>query len=1046
MKKHIIPLSLLLLPLSAAAQDFNVYSRNIGGEEMLELFYNALQDGRRYPTDAEFEAAGYDPVDLAFVRSHVRPRTAMVDHTKDVNPIVGEGRRLWMNIPIGVGKHTGGYPNSRFTDDTFSGWNYTHIFGSWNHDLFHVPAATVDAAHRHGTDIYSGIKFFESWTAGSQASGWVNVISAQDPKGYDGYKYVEPLINCLMYFGQDGINYNWEDSGYSQQTVIKFHQACYKLAKERGFDNFHIGLYTSISALTSQGSTEALLGKDGVKTADAFLNYSGGSFASYGTIAKSVETAEKYFGSAKDCYQGALLSGLGADKNWQALNKTETCKRMQVVLWGEHDQSRIYSWCKGEDAQDFAEMYQKRQEYFFSGGNRNPALRPQPGQACKWRDIVNLLPFEGVAEYIPERATLQQALPFATNFCLGSGERYYYKGKRTHGAWYNMGQQDVVPTYRWLAYEAGTTNAMTTGLPEYTYGDAYIGGTSLRLTATVPQDVVLYRCALTVGAANPKVEVAIKTSPYPSETSPGPSEGGEKAAGISVIVKKQGSDAWLETPLPFSPPSEGSGEGSGEGGQFSPPSEGLGEVWEVWKVVEAPLEGVSEGDVIEYVGLRTSGNVNGLLVGRLALTDDAPTVVPAAVRNIALQVKEETTQSLSVKMCWDIDASSLSSASLTRSTNDLIYNDEAGIDHFEVFLKNGAEGRVREVGRTSTWSAYVGNIATDEDVYVGVRAASVDGKTYSPIVWTAVPLGTDATESRWEHDLDGWPAIRLDLQGESVDGALKGGYVMALEVKGGDEDYSYVNTAGNPYMVDLAAGIDADHADKTNYMLAPDPIRVSQGQTLRCTLQLPQELQQSCARGYADWDGNRQFDATQLKAGSVQLTDEQVWTSGLSNNKKMNTELGATANFQIKVPADAKPGESRLRFVFNNNYYAHPGPTGLHVGGFAIDFPLEISGTNAPRSATPDCRDQGVADEPENMVQEEVVGIATAQAEAASCVVAADGALHFDNVDKAWVYTADGRLLAFLATAPASYELLPGTYVVRMQSGNISRTEKVVVK
>lgn len=1011
--------SLILLPIASIhlqAQNFDVYNNRINGEALLELFYNALQDGRRFPSDAEFEAAGYDLMDLAFVRSHVRPRSAMVDHSKDVNPIVGEGRRLWMNIPIGVGKHTGGYPNSRFTDDCFSGWNYTHIFGSWNHDLFHVPAATVDAAHRHGTDIYSGIKFFESWTAGSQASGWVNVISAQDPKGYEGYKYVEPLINCLMFFGQDGINYNWEDAGYSQPTVIKFHQACYKLAKERGFDNFHIGLYTSISALTSQGSTEALLGKDGVKTADAFLNYSGGSFASYGTIAKSVETAEKYFGSAKDVYQGALLSGLGADKNWQALNRTETCKRMQVVLWGEHDQSRIFSWCKGEDAQDFAEMYQKRQEYFFSGGNRNPALRPAPGQACKWRDIVNLLPFEGVAEYIPERATLQQALPFTTNFCLGSGERYYYNGKRTHGAWYNMGQQDVVPTYRWLAYEAGTTTPMTGGLPEYTYGDAYIGGTSLRLTADVPQDVVLYRCALTVSAANPMVSLALKVPASPEAAE----QGKEAAGGVSVIVKKRGSSEWIETALPAV-------------------------VGHTWTSLSAPLQGIAEGDVIEYVGLRTSAGAKGMLVGQLALTDDAPAVTPAAVRDLNVQVKEETSQSLSVKLRWDVDASAV-----TRPTNDLVYNDEAGIDHFEILMKDGADGRVREVGRTSTWSAYVGNIASGQDTYVGVRAASVDGRSYSPVVWTAVPHDAAAAASRWERDLDGWPAIRLDLEGESVDGALKGGYVTSFSVTGADEDYSYTNAVGNPYMADLAAGTDADHADKTNYMLASDPIRVTQGQTLRCTLQLPSELQQSCARGYADWDGNRQFDATQPKDGGVALTDEQVWTSGLSNNKKMNTELGATANFQIKVPADAKPGESRLRLVFNNNYYAHPGPSGLHVGGFAIDFPLEISGTNAPRAVTPDYRDQGVYDEPIALETADVVGIAAATAEAVSRVVVADGALHFEHVDKAWIYTADGRLVAFIADAASPLcqekKLLPGTYVVRMQQANITRAEKVVVK
>ena len=1010
----LLPLGTCLFPLTAAAQQFNVYFNHINGEKLLDLFYNALQDGRRYPTDAEFDAAGYNLMDLAFVRSHVRPRAEAVDHSKDLNPIVGEGRRLWMNIPIGVGKHTGGYPNSRFTDDCFSGWNYTHIFGSWNHDLFHVPAATVDAGHRNGTDVYSGIKFFESWTAGSQASGWVNVISAQDPKGYEGYKYVEPLINCLMYFGQDGINYNWEDQGYSQPTVIKFHQACYKLAKERGFDNFHIGLYTSISALTSQGSTEALLGKDGVKTADAFLNYSGGSFASYGIIAKSVETAEKYFGSAKDVYQGALLSGLGADKNWQALNKTETCKRMQVVLWGEHDQSRIFSWCKGEDAQDFAEMYQKRQEYFFSGGNRNPALRPTPGQACKWRDIVNLLPFEGVAEYIPERVTLQQTLPFTTNFCLGSGERYYYKGKRTHGSWYNMGQQDVVPTYRWLVYEAGTKNAMTQGLPEYTFGDAYIGGTSVRLTSEKPQDVVLYRCALTVDAANPVVSVAIKR---PANVN---------ADGtLSVIVKKQGSDTWLETSL-----------AAVEG--------------HAWTTQTAPLQGIAEGDVIEYIGLRTKGNAKGMLVGQLSLTDDCAAVVPASVCRLKVQACQATLETYGAKLSWDVAPQT--SVAADRAANDLIYNDEVGIDHFEVFLKDGNE-RVREVARTSTWSAYLGNIATHVDnvgdIFVGVRSASVDGKTYSPVAWTALPGIGVGDSNNWLNDLDGWPAIRLDLEGESVDGALNGAYVQSFQVSGADEDYVYTNAVGNHYMADLAAG-ETVFADETNYMLADEPIRVTQGQTLRCTLQLPEALQQSCARGYADWDGNRQFDVTSFDlskagqggVGGVTLTDEQVWTSGLSNNKKMNTELGATANFQIKVPKDAKPGESRLRLVFNNNYYAHPGPSGLHVGGFAIDFPLVISGTNTPRAVTPDYRDQGEADEPIGLTHEDVVGITLPTAEDVSHAIVEDGTLRLDNVDRAWIYDAEGRFVRLVDTSVVD-NLTPGVYVVRMQRGAITRSVKV---
>ena len=37
-------------------------------------------------------------------------------------------------------------------------------------------------------------------------TSWMNFIS--DRNDDDSFKYLEPMINCLMYFGFDGINYN----------------------------------------------------------------------------------------------------------------------------------------------------------------------------------------------------------------------------------------------------------------------------------------------------------------------------------------------------------------------------------------------------------------------------------------------------------------------------------------------------------------------------------------------------------------------------------------------------------------------------------------------------------------------------------------------------------------------------------------------------------------------------------------------------------------------------------------------------------------------
>ena len=61
------------VPESASTElfDFEPFS----DQKMLDLFYEAEQHGRKYPTKEEFEAAGFHLMDIEFVRSHTRPRS-----------------------------------------------------------------------------------------------------------------------------------------------------------------------------------------------------------------------------------------------------------------------------------------------------------------------------------------------------------------------------------------------------------------------------------------------------------------------------------------------------------------------------------------------------------------------------------------------------------------------------------------------------------------------------------------------------------------------------------------------------------------------------------------------------------------------------------------------------------------------------------------------------------------------------------------------------------------------------------------------------------
>lgn len=843
MKKRFVSLAAMAVcAFSAFAQaSESVYTLNGFGDDILDLFSAALDKGRKYPTPEEFEAAGYDLTEINFVRSHVRPRSILLDHSKDVNQNVQAGRKLWMNVPIGIGKHQGGYPSSNFSDDTFTGWNYTNVFGSWNHPLFHVPGVATDCAHKNGSDIYSGIKFFESWTPGSGAAGWVGKVQTKDASRYGGYKYVEPLINALMFFGQDGINYNFEDTGYQEADVVGFHQAAYRLAKERGFNNFHIGIYTQTAAIVNQNFCKSVLGtKETGKTADAFLNYASSDFSSQINI--SAMNAEKWYGDASDVYQGAWIVGM--DRTWSNLNKDANAKKVGVVLWGEHSQSRLFSYNPGYSPTNFEDNYQKLQERFFSGGNRNPAVRPTPTNAASWND--GLATFQGLAEYIPERTAIQQNLPFTTYFNIGSGERYNYKGNRTHGTWYNLGQQDVVPTYRWLVYDRGGSTPQTSGIPEFTTDDAYIGGSCLRLTNTQAIDLTLYRTKLTISGANPRVTVALK-QPVTGTDAENVNHPAQQA---DVYVRYYAGGKWYESKLDRVSSND----------------------WEEQTVTLSSR--VKQGAEIEYIGLGTTGNTQGLLVGMLSFNDDSQ-VDPAPVRDLVAEVKNPSKTKFSVKMRWDVDATAQ-----TRADYGLVYNDEAGIDHFEVFYKNGVDGRVSEVARTTTWSAFVGNIELPEEglvePYIGVRAASVDGKTYSETIWQAL------TDLNQEAAPTEYPTI-------AADPVAADRYVSQLSTTGATQNIARQAWTSNPA--------------SNGYLLLDKTATVAQGQNITLTLKLSDALKTTIGRAYADWDGDKKFNTK---------PDEAVWDGQTGYNATANTYT-----INVAVPADARLGEGRIRVAFN---------------------------------------------------------------------------------------------------------------------------------
>lgn len=962
-------------------------------QKMLELFEKIDKQGRKFPTNQELKEYGlYDEIE--FVRSHVRKRQILDREDRLVRNTYKE-RDLFMNIPAGAGSTIGGYPSKDFASDNFSMWNYTNLFGSWNHGLFQAPGSWVDAAHKNGTDILSGMKFFDT-TGGRQgfASGWVNLVKSKNDDGT--YKYTRALIHILQFLGMDGINYNFEDNGYSDNDVVKFHQSLYAYAKEQNFDDFHIVLYTSNSGLSSYNS-RALFGENNVKTTDLMLNYSASDF-SY-SMPQSVQEAKRVMGTAKGLYAGVWIVDM--NRGWNRLNApgAEECG---ICLWGEHAQSRFWSYNTGGNAQERMSNYQTLLERGFSGGKRNPADRPEIsrfGNNWEWSGTkAPLSTFAGLATWIPERSAINGKLPFSTYFNTGAGEVYTYKGKKTAGSWYNMSNQDIVPTYRWLVYDGNTTNVSDKVQPEFTYEDSYTGGSCLKLTGkgtASATDIVLYKTNLTGTSGAIKAQVAIKTG----KDTPANSN-------LALIVRLKNSGEWKEFAVD-------------------------GTTDKTWKEHTIALTGLNSTDVIDRIGLRVK-NVDDqykLLVGKLAIVDDF-TATPQGVKDLTIQVKEENKSSLSVKATW-----ALSSA----TEGSVVYNDDANVDHFEVLYKNGTDGEVTEIGRTSQWATYIGDIELKESdkPFIGVRSVSKDLKTYSPVVWQEVPRAEYSTLPTRKHNPYGEPELDMSADGYKI--AQKVRYIETFETIGGDQNINYRATGPQG---------GTNYVDATNQVL-----KVAQG--TKVTLKFKgyeatdakdgnhDDLRYCMGKGWIDLNGDHVFTPIDIKQDAE--NGEQLFFLG-QVRKGTYAQVQSPQSYEFTIPADAKLGKTRMRIVFSDAWFAGSLlPTGKFNKGFAIDFGVEITGNNPQRETPKSTRDEGKAEQPEGLSASTSI---TSFAGEASALVQTSKDLKFSNVEKAWIFGVDGSLVKVLDN-PQQYEIksLPkGIYLVKMLNNNVIRTQKVVIK
>ncbi|MFI6183847.1 discoidin domain-containing protein [Nonomuraea sp. NPDC051191] len=609
-----------------------------------------------------------DP-DARFNRSRVplRPRIQDPALKANANARAGEGRiaSLVSFGPTSNNPSQGSYDPAYYA---FGYWQYvdTLVFwgGSAGEGLILAPNPTViDAAHRNGVKVY-GTVFFPPTAYGGQIQ-WVRDFVR---KSGSSYVVADKLVQVAQHYGFDGWFVNQETAGGDASLATEL-RSLMKYARAKGPVEF-----MWYDAMTESGSVSW---QNALTTAnDAFLadpaKVSDSMFLNFGWSASGLASSRDRAGSlgrsGYELYSGidTEANGYGTGVSWDALFPAG---RPHVTSLGLYRPE--WTWKSSSGRDDF----RTKDARYWVGANGDPS---NTSTSSSWK---------GLATYVAESSAVT-AKPFVTGFNAGQGDFYNVGGVRVRtGGWNNLSLQDVPPTYQWLVSSAGTRLT-----PSIDFGDAYEGGSSLRLRGRLDSvnTVRLYQTKLPV-AADTKLSVVFKAP----------------AAGATNL---RAAVAFTDAPTTFTTFDLGSAAGTG------------------WERRTLDLS-AHAGKTIAQLGLQAAGSNDAydIRVGQLSVYDGAVDVPAAPTGVSVLGVTDVSAGRKSLRLSW---------------------SGSGQAHHYDVYRRN-PDGTRTYLGGTPNDAYFVpqlDRVGTETSTTIDVEAVSPEyGR--SPAASTTVAWGGDPGES-----------------------------------------------------------------------------------------------------------------------------------------------------------------------------------------------------------------------------------------------------------------------------------------------------------
>ena len=661
--------------------------------------------------------------DANFFISRVKPKARFYDANTQVYPSItqwsstnknGNDKRLAFWVPISDeargGVKLNALPDGSMDGEVFSMWNYVDNYGNWNAPFGWTPGAFSDVAHKNGVSVH-GVAGIPN---ASISSAWQSCLEGIISLGAD------KVGKFLYYFGQDGLGYNSEFSGWAP--------------KGKGLTKLHTDLMSYMAdkdplwevmwynATLDNGGITWDCGLDGktelFKGSSAFQNYNWNS-VSY--MNSAISKAEEMGRSPFYIYAGMNTQG-GEPKSGSNYDLLKDYK-YSIGLWGGHNVNMYWQDrnSNGSSPMAKAATYQKTIERWFGNGPRNPAIKKTIALNRTHRPNDD---WAGMSSMMTARSTLNWDLrsdePFYSYFNLGNGQFFNWKGERMHNnEWYNIGVQDYLPTWRfWFAptFRGGRSETISESDVHmdaaFTWEDAYVGGSCLKISGSATTEYLhLFKTYFATNRTDTKYRLTFKII--------GGSADVDFVAGFgntvterakTIITKEECADL--------------------EDKSYQEGANG-------WATIEFDLNGIASAanTSLRMVALKFSNAENlQMLLGGLEISRGATWATPAVPTLTTAKILAYNNSGVDAKLIWDMNP-----GNAIKGVGEPCYNSDVNTSMFRLWAQQEG-GEPQNMGITTSWAGlvYAAKVNADGNkaMRFGVSALSLDTKSESEIAWS----------------------------------------------------------------------------------------------------------------------------------------------------------------------------------------------------------------------------------------------------------------------------------------------------------------------